>query len=133
MTTIVEAIVGVFLILFGVAAVILFIILCELLMNTTVWGTLRLPHYKYTYTFTPQVWWLVWKLLLSRLGLFKELFSDLQGNKKEETRPRGKRPHHTHTTTTTHTATHARDSSTHRWRGHTDSPSTDIQSLGGSG
>ena len=27
-------------------------------------------------------WGLMWKLLLSRLGLFKELFSDLRGEKK---------------------------------------------------
>ena len=29
-------------------------------------------------------WGLVWKLLLSRLGLFKELFSDFRGEKKED-------------------------------------------------
>ncbi|CAI8019671.1 hypothetical protein GBAR_LOCUS11812 [Geodia barretti] len=56
MTVLLEVVVGLFLVLFGVAAVILFIVLC---------------------------WGLVWKLLLSRLGLFKELFSDLRGDKKE--------------------------------------------------
>ena len=62
---------GLFLVLFGVAAVILFIVLCKLQSPA---ARLINPH---------AGWGLVWKLLLSRLGLFKELFSDLRGDKKE--------------------------------------------------
>ena len=60
-------------------------------------------------------WGLVWKLLLSRLGLFKELFSDFRGENRDReaaTRQRRRRgrtegdispqPHtHTHTDSTT--------------------------------
>lgn len=75
MKVIVEAVVGVFLTLFGVVAVILFIILC---------------------------WGLVWKLLLSRLGLFKEIFGDLRGEKKEETSRRRVGTKHSLTKSTTY-------------------------------
>ena len=130
---ILEAVVGAFLVVFGVGAVILFIILCELLhyLRVCVWTRMCRPgvhvntiryiatcmRYAYystcvytTYTMScmyilyahasieeftgegtltfgstpiPAGWGLVWKLLLSRLGLFREMFADLRGEKKD--------------------------------------------------